>query len=505
MIRKLLSLLLCLLLLWQGAAADVAVHQVQNLVDDIAAFQKTGASVQTMQEWLNVQPAGTGAEWYVIALSQSGPYDFSAYRAKLQKYLDETTVHAASSRQKFALTLLCVDAGNPYIDRVMEDSIGKQGVMSWIYGLHLLNNGRQSTAATVESAVDTLLSLQLPDGGWALTGTVSDVDITAMALQALAPHAARYTEEIARALTLLSNRQLENGSFASYGVPNPESAAQVLLALAELGIDGLTDPRFIKNGSTILDSIRAFQLPDGSFSHKSGGAFNYTATAQVFFALTGYLRLMNGQPAIYLLDRKTDTASQASFTLSYREIAALAVAALALLSCLLLFFLKKRHRKNFLSVFILAAAAIAIIYTVDFQSADSYYSAQPAVKAHAVGSVTLSIRCDTVVGKSDASYIPQNGVILPETVFDIEDGDTVYDILTEAVRAHRIPMEVSGPQGMIYVSGLNHLYEYAFGDLSGWTYWVNGQSPSVGCAQYALSAGDEIIWHYTCELGNDLK
>ena len=36
-------------------------------------------------------------------------------------------------------------------------------------------------------------------------------------------------------------------------------------------------------------------------------------------------------------------------------------------------------------------------------------------------------------------------------------------------------------------------------------YRVNGETPSVGCAEYALSDGDQVEWLYTCDLGNDLE
>ena len=50
----------------------------------------------------------------------------------------------------------------------------------------------------------------------------------------------------------------------------------------------------------------------------------------------------------------------------------------------------------------------------------------------------MEIRCDTVLGKCDKDYIPSDGTILPETVFEIEEGDTVYDVLTEAAQTYGI-------------------------------------------------------------------
>lgn len=117
----------------------------------------------------------------------------------------------------------------------------------------------------------------------------------------------------------------------------------------------------------------------------------------------------------------------------------------------------------------------------------------------------MTIRCDTIVGKAKSEYIPDDGVILDVTEFVISEGDTAYDILTEAARKYSIQMESVGGADMIYISGINYLYEFDFGDLSGWMYFVNGESPSVGCDTYTLSDGDNIEWIYTCDLGNDLK
>ena len=57
---------------------------------------------------------------------------------------------------------------------------------------------------------------------------------------------------------------------------------------------------------------------------------------------------------------------------------------------------------------------------------------------------------------------------------------------------------------MVYIAGINYIYEFDFGDLSGWVYHVNGITPSRNCGEYVLSDGDRIEWLYTCEIGHDL-
>ena len=151
------------------------------------------------------------------------------------------------------------------------------------------------------------------------------------------------------------------------------------------------------------------------------------------------------------------------------------------------------------------AALVGFVCVSDFKSADDYYNGQAVEKEEVAGTVTLVIRCDTVLGKTSGEYIPEDGIILDVTEFQIEDGDTVYDILCEAARRYDIQMESTGSGKMAYISGINYIYEFDFGELSGWMYFVNGSEPSVGCGGYNLSDGDVIEWHYTCSLGEDLR
>ena len=90
----------------------------------------------------------------------------------------------------------------------------------------------------------------------------------------------------------------------------------------------------------------------------------------------------------------------------------------------------------------------------------------------------------------------------------LRDGDTVYSVLSRAVRYNKIQMEYQGardnPFGSVYIQGINYLYEFSCGELSGWMYRVNGKFPEYGCSLYGLSDGDVIEWVYTCDLGRDV-
>ena len=182
----------------------------------------------------------------------------------------------------------------------------------------------------------------------------------------------------------------------------------------------------------------------------------------------------------------------------------MALVAVGAAACIVLIVLKKRSLKNLIAIALAVVICVAVVCLTDIKSADSYYGAD-ITKENPIGTVSLTIRCDTIVGLSDSEYIPSDGVILSPVEIEIEEGDTVYSVLVEAARKYEIQLENNGSAEMAYISGINYLYELDFGDMSGWVYRVSGESPSVGCSDYALSDGDSIEWHYTLESGNDIK
>jgi prenyltransferase beta subunit len=159
-----------------------------------------------------------------------------------------------------------------------------------------------STQATRDLYVDYIINAQLENGGWSLMGGEAEIDLTAMALQALAKYQDRkdVADAVEKGLAILSDRQNENGGyqFSASEQVSCESVAQVIVALAELGIS-LDDPRFVKNGKTLLDGILQFQRSDGGFSHLMEGETDLLATEQAFYALVAANRIAQGESSLY--------------------------------------------------------------------------------------------------------------------------------------------------------------------------------------------------------------
>lgn len=128
------------------------------------------------------------------------------------------------------------------------------------------------------------------------------------------------------------------------------------------------------------------------------------------------------------------------------------------------------------------------------------------------GTCTLSINCSTILNnmadfnQDKMSVLPSDGVILSTRTVTFYEGESVFDVLERETKNNKIHMEFSFTPmyNSVYVEGINNLYEFDCGKLSGWMYCVNDWYPNYGCSRYQVKQGDVIEWNYTCDLGADL-
>lgn len=125
---------------------------------------------------------------------------------------------------------------------------------------------------------------------------------------------------------------------------------------------------------------------------------------------------------------------------------------------------------------------------------------------------TLSVRCDTILNNINwlnpekVELVPLDGVIYARQKVVFYQGESVFNVLHREMKKAGIHMEfVNTPiYNSAYIEGINNLYEFDCGELSGWMYKVNGWFPNYGCSRYQLKDGDKIEWVYTCDLGIDV-
>ncbi|MDE6538825.1 MAG: terpene cyclase/mutase family protein, partial [Ruminococcus sp.] len=331
--------------------------QTLSVMENLTATQKEVDTALTLLESANVNEVlndtfkklantvtepkfGTdNGEWTVLALARGNYFNkdsgyFKGYYDRIVETVNEKAasvnqngaLHKVKSTENSRLIVALSSIGKnaesvgdwnlitPYNDNF--NWIKKQGINGPIWTLIALDtqNYQTSDSTVRQQCIDYILGLQFDDGGWALSGTSADPDITAMALQALA----NYTDDekvaaaVERGISTLSSLQKDNGGYASWGSINSESIAQVITACTALEIDPATDERFIKNGHSAVDALLEFYdkgSTDFTFRHTMDGKGNAMATDQAAYALVAYQRFVDGKNSLYdMTDVELDTA-----------------------------------------------------------------------------------------------------------------------------------------------------------------------------------------------------
>ena len=327
--KKLTALLLCIVLLSQSAFAASPAESARDLALSAVSGQKNLAGISGDLLSLGEEfPAGTSVcDWTAIAFALLGAEDdMAAYLAAENEYVSEHFPLPASGRaplatdwQRAALTVRALGgdptacgtdgeinliAGGAY--DFSGKSLGMQGLNGWIFALIALDCGGyeppEGSRYTREEILAEILAAQEPDGGFGLVRGSSDTDITAMAVQALAPYAGNEAADAAeKAVAFLANAMTEDALFIYGDKPSAESSAQVIIALCSLGIDPAEDARFVKNGMGIVDALTdTYRRADGSYAHNPADETgDFMATEQVILALTALWKLRSGAGRLY--------------------------------------------------------------------------------------------------------------------------------------------------------------------------------------------------------------
>ena len=294
-------------------------------------------------ETYNPSLGSTYGEWAVLAeargnVSASVWYDkylsnMAKTVASMNGRLDTTntqTKHTEYSRVILALTSLGEDAtkftgsnGTVYnlVEPLFEKNgstyrVSEQGNNGTAFALIALDSGNyydNATGTTARNAwVNSLLGAQISDGSWGIDADFpgSNVDMTAMVVQALAPYCstnATVKAAVDKAVEWLSAEYQQNSDYGS-----SESAAQVIVALSALGIDAKTDSRFQHNGISVLSNFLSYaDETTGGFLHdkQPNSTVNQMASEQAAYTLVAYDRYVKGSNRLYDMSDATKRAN----------------------------------------------------------------------------------------------------------------------------------------------------------------------------------------------------
>lgn len=287
--------------------------------DGSTSVDSLDKTLQTAANYLyqNISAGSKGwfyKDWQVIALAGAGFAVSEEYTEKtapevIKKLLAGKTSITDLERFSLSFALTGNDIRNlqgfdliETIYNCSREKMLRQGNNGPVYAALLLHSldyeVPEDAVWTKAKLLEELAKTQNSDGGFALSpGDPSDIDITAMVLQALAFDKTAYQQQIDQAVDYLSRQQQEDGGYISaYSGDSSESVAQAIIGLAAVGVNPETDSRFIKNYNNLLANLMSYQKPDGGFGHLAGDTASMpVSTGQAMMALQAYKKFQQGQ------------------------------------------------------------------------------------------------------------------------------------------------------------------------------------------------------------------
>lgn len=290
-------------------------------------------SIDNAAKWINAKrdfsTYETFNDWDALALARSNNKVSEAYYHSLTNYVKEKKgeLRLVTDYERIALAVAAIGrdpkniAGYNFIEKIYNNTrMTNQGTNGVIFALLALDSKKyevpENALWTREKLVNWLLEQQKEDGSIPLaSGSAGDVDITAMALQALSNYQDVKEVQLAteKALTWLSKQQRASGGFESAGSVNSESISQVIIALSSLGIQA-DDKRFSKENGNLRTALISFVNPDGGIAHTQNSESDYLATQQGLLAFIAMDRLIEGKNKLYDLTDVVKNQPTVTFT-----------------------------------------------------------------------------------------------------------------------------------------------------------------------------------------------
>jgi len=311
--KKIISLILSMLMLFGvmsniAMAEDTMQENGESVTLDI--YEKISDGVGTSETYIteklvqlhNGDGVSYGVEWYIIAMLRAEKTIdvdiLTAYYDSVKKEVQnwDTAVKPTDmERTALALTVMGKDItdvdGANLAEFIYNSDRLAEGSNELAYALITIDaTGIEIPNTAVwnrEEIIAELLKFQTADGGFGLSNNEStDVDITAICMQALAPYRdnKEVKEAIDKALMYLKDTISEEKNYSD----NVNSTAQVLLALSMLDIDvTISENGFGNESDNLITALETYRNPNGS-GYLYEDKVNPMATVQVMQAYDAY-------------------------------------------------------------------------------------------------------------------------------------------------------------------------------------------------------------------------
>lgn len=331
--KKILSavIFICILFTLQGFAQSEAQDLSLLGQAESSAFNYIKENVKSPE------PSSVYGEWAVIgiyrSLKDTDSFMAEEYKRKLLEKLKENSGTLSDRKNteyaRAVIALLSIgenprsfcgyDLVSPLTDF---DKTVRQGLNGAVYALIALSAAKSSDTVNVrEKYLAKILDSQTAEGGWSVSGTEPDADMTAMALTALSPYKNRQKvkEASSKGFSYLSSIQTDRGGFFCGSKETSESVSQVIVALTAHGI-ALDSPEFVKNGKSVISALLDYRLSSGGFCHIKGEGENQMASEQALYALCAAERFYGKKTPLFdmndyadIIEKAVQNAAERSF------------------------------------------------------------------------------------------------------------------------------------------------------------------------------------------------
>ncbi len=261
-------------------------------------------------------------EWNIFSILRSGA---TIEQSKLDKYYESVVKQLKKSGKtmrvtdlaRVALALEAMGKNPTDVDgfNVLEAIYNHKDMMTDssncpIFGLLALDGRNYEIPKDAKwsrkDLIDQILKFQKASGGFGLSldNDTAGIDMTGMALQALAPYYdnSAYPEvkpAVDKALKYFKENIKTNAGFIEFGSENSCTTAQVLTAVSALNIDPTAkDSGFVQNGNNMISNLHTYKK-DAGFAWQTTMQGQEMATQQVTYALVAYQRMAEGQTRLY--------------------------------------------------------------------------------------------------------------------------------------------------------------------------------------------------------------
>lgn len=336
--KKIISFIMILNILFFTMAVNVSAEEntddiniAYEAIYGVISWKNSEIDSSVINETM-IENAGTSAyDWFVFSLGRLGKdYDYSAYAEALLEYAVSDKSETVTDFQRIALTLTACgntqkigDILNKAVfSELNDENLNEKTANVLIYALLTLDSLHYKIPEDISlsrtSLISGILSSQLENGAFTLSGNSPDTDVTAMAIQSLAPYynseqiftctsngkekSITVREAVDSAIEYLSSIQLNDGDMPSWGKATCEGTAQTVIALCTMGINPDKDERFVKNGNSLIDGLMKYSVSDGGFAHtveNANAVSNSFASVQSLYSLCAYCRLCNGYRSLF--------------------------------------------------------------------------------------------------------------------------------------------------------------------------------------------------------------